>query len=101
MSAPTLVVAGYCTASSAKLLAVFDPQLPPETLAHLHFEAAGERDHSFVRCKSAAPYSLALFELDRLPASPEGTLLIYSIDINPEKAAHTFHRSIRLLPQSR
>ena len=101
MSAPKLVVAGHCTHNSAKLLAVFDPPLPDETLVHLYFEGGGVEDHSFVRCKAATPYSIALFELDRLPSAPGGLSIHYSIDSDPEKGAHTYHRSIRLLPEAR
>lgn len=101
MPAPKLVVAGHCTHNSAKLLAVFDPPLPAESLVHLHCEFAGQNEHSFVRCKEATPYSLALFELDNLPASAEGLILHYSIDSDPEKSAHIDHRSIRLLPEGR
>jgi hypothetical protein len=101
MSAPKLAVAGHCTHNSAKLLAIFDPPLPADTLVHLHFEAAGRSDHSFVRCKAANPYSLALFELDNLPSGSAGVTLHYSIDTDPEKSDHTFHRTLRLLPEGR
>jgi hypothetical protein len=101
MPAPKLVVAGHCTHNSAKLLAVFDPPLPAESLVHLHCEFAGQNEHSFVRCRAANPYSLALFELDNLPASAEGLILHYSIDSDPEKSAHIDQRSIRLLPEGR
>jgi hypothetical protein len=101
MSAPKLVVAGHCAHNSAKLLAIFDPALPTDTLVHMHFDVAGQSDHSFVRSKAADPYSLALFELENLPSTPEGQLLRYSVDTDPERRNHTFHRSIRLLPEGR
>ena len=101
MTAPRLIVAGYCSSDSARLLAVFDPPLREGSQAYLNYKIQDQIGFVSARTENAPPYSYAFFEIDLLPSGSDGAWLHYSIDSRSREEAPSFEYRLKLLPDSR
>ena len=101
MTAPRLILAGYCSSNTARLLAVFDPPLRDGSQAHLHYKIRDQIGFVSTRTENALPYSYAFFEIDQLPSSPDGYWFHYSIDSRSREEVSLFEHRLKLLPDSR